>query len=316
MGTPSLPHIGVLAFVPDTWNPRWQSRHHVLSRLSAYFHVLWVEPPIDWRHSIRALGRPRIMDPQPPSGLRVHQPEPWLPRFHRWAWLADLTRDVRLHRARRRLESMGCSKIVLHIWRPDFLFALGDAGADLTVYHVDDEYSFADVAVASTNEIVLLESADQVIVHSAGLMERKGRINPRTALVPNGVDFAEYATAGPEPPDLAQIPAPRIGYAGYLQKQLNWELIGDLVRRHPEWSFVFAGASYAQPGLNGIVGGLSSYPNLHFLGPKTARELARYPQHFDCGIMPYRESDYTNCIYPMKLHAYLASGRPAVGTPI
>jgi glycosyltransferase involved in cell wall biosynthesis len=32
--------------------------------------------------------------------------------------------------------------------------------------------------------------------------------------------------------------------------------------------------------------------------------------------MPYVETAYTDCIYPMKLHEYLASGRPVVATPI
>jgi hypothetical protein len=32
--------------------------------------------------------------------------------------------------------------------------------------------------------------------------------------------------------------------------------------------------------------------------------------------MPYQRDDYTKYIYPLKLHEYLASGRPVVGTPI
>jgi glycosyltransferase involved in cell wall biosynthesis len=32
--------------------------------------------------------------------------------------------------------------------------------------------------------------------------------------------------------------------------------------------------------------------------------------------MPYVRDDYTKYIYPLKLHEYLASGRPVVGTPI
>lgn len=33
-------------------------------------------------------------------------------------------------------------------------------------------------------------------------------------------------------------------------------------------------------------------------------------------MMPYEVNDYTNCIYPLKLHEYLATGRPVVATPI
>ena len=32
--------------------------------------------------------------------------------------------------------------------------------------------------------------------------------------------------------------------------------------------------------------------------------------------MCYEMNDYTKYIYPLKLHEYLASGRPAVATPI
>jgi glycosyltransferase involved in cell wall biosynthesis len=41
-----------------------------------------------------------------------------------------------------------------------------------------------------------------------------------------------------------------------------------------------------------------------------------YPQHFDVCIMPYGNNDYTKYIYPLKLHEYLAGGKPLVGTPI
>ena len=61
---------------------------------------------------------------------------------------------------------------------------------------------------------------------------------------------------------------------------------------------------------------LAALPNVRFLGSKTVQELAAYPQHFDVCIMPYKRDDYTKYIYPLKLHEYLAAGRPIVGTPI
>jgi hypothetical protein len=56
--------------------------------------------------------------------------------------------------------------------------------------------------------------------------------------------------------------------------------------------------------------------NVRFLGGKSAHELAAYPQHSDVCVMPYVQNSYTKCIYPLKLHDYLASGRPVVGPPI
>ena len=46
---PIVPSVGVLALVPDRWSEVWQPRHHVLTRLAQYFHVVWVNPGREWR---------------------------------------------------------------------------------------------------------------------------------------------------------------------------------------------------------------------------------------------------------------------------
>jgi glycosyltransferase involved in cell wall biosynthesis len=56
--------------------------------------------------------------------------------------------------------------------------------------------------------------------------------------------------------------------------------------------------------------------NVYMLGAKSTESLASYTQHFDVCIMPYMINDYTNCIYPLKLHEYLAAGRPTIGARI
>ncbi|MFQ5530272.1 MAG: glycosyltransferase, partial [Gemmatimonadota bacterium] len=68
--------------------------------------------------------------------------------------------------------------------------------------------------------------------------------------------------------------------------------------------------------LRPVVTELETRPNVHFLGEKSSRELARYPQHFDVGIMPYTVDGYTKYISPLKLHEYLAAGKPVVGSSI
>ena len=55
---------------------------------------------------------------------------------------------------------------------------------------------------------------------------------------------------------------------------------------------------------------------MHFLGASLTLELTPYPQHFQVCIMPYRIDGYTKYIYPLKLHEYLASGRPVVASRI
>jgi len=315
---PRSDKVGVIALVPDQWDPQWQVRHHLLSRLARYFPVVWINCPPRWRQAVPALWRRHTLVNYPsPAGLQVYQPEFWLPRLGRPAWLARLTSQTRLRRAADRLRATGCAKVVLYIWRPEFADAVDGIPYDLSIYHVDDEYSFSTTEVeVSSKERSLLESVGQVFIHSVAMMAKKGSFNPNTEFIPNGVDYSLYATPVPDPEDLRPIPHPRIGYVGYLKKMLDWPLLLELSAAHPEWSFVFVGPTRENHEIDDILKQISQRPNVYFLGGKPTERLGGYPQHFDVCIMPYQPDDYTKYIYPLKMHEYLASGAPVVSAPI
>ena len=317
---PLLPEVGVMALVPDTWDAPWQTRHHILSRLARYFHVVWVEPAHEWREILRrpVAGAGQIQVLSERQGLEVYTPEVWLPKFYRPAFLARRSFRWRLRRARRSLLRRGCRQILLYLWRPDFADAISSVPHDRSCYHIDDEYSFSDAdSPLGEREARLIAKVDQVFVHSRQMYARKGSINPNTAYVPNGVAYDAYAKEAPEPHDLASIPHPRVGYTGYLKRTLNWDLCLHLASKHPEWSLIFVGPVDASLEVRKAVQDLSGYSNVHFLGLKSAHQLAAYPQHFDVCIMPYRTDTHSMRYgYPLKLHEYLASGRPSVAAPL
>jgi glycosyltransferase involved in cell wall biosynthesis len=204
------------------------------------------------------------------------------------------------------------------LWRPEFAAALSSIKFDLSCYHIDDEYSFScDEMPIHPTEVALIKAVDQVFIHSPALLEKKGHINPATLFVPNGVDYKAYAEPVDPPLDLRAVPRPRIGYTGHLKKQLDWPLILELCAERPEWSFVFVGSPNPNhPEILPFLEALRGRQNTYFLGEKSVRELASYPQHFDVCIMPYKADGYTKYIYPLKLHEYLASGSPVVGARI
>jgi len=314
---PRFPSVGVMAFVPDRWDAIGSSRSHVLTRLARYFRVLWIEPARGWRTALRPPSASGPDGSVRPTGFDVYAPEAWLPRVGRPRWLGVATHRLRVRRARDRLARRGCERFVLYLWRPEYGSVLSAIPHDLSCYHIDDEYSFSRTdQPIDDDERQLLRQVDQVIVHSPALLEKKGSLNPSTTLVPNGVDYRAHATPAPEPSDLRGVPRPRIGYTGRVKRQLDWPLIEELVLRHENWNFVFVGAHAPHEEVHEVVARLSRRSNLSFLGAKSVEELAVYPQHFDVCIMPYRIDDYTKYIYPMKLHEFLASGRPTVGTAI
>ena len=318
---PLLGEIGILALVYHDWGPIWMTPHHILTRLGRYFHVVWLEPPHGWREIRQSVKKRRRQDVTGslaiPSGFQLYVPEPWLPQFFRLKSLAAFTFQQRVKRGMRRLKAAGCKKLILYLWHPDFEPAVRLDGFDLKLYHIDDEYSFSATSVGlEPTELRVLRCVDQVFIVSPSLMAVKGGINPHTAFLPEGVDYHLYTTRTVEPEDLASIPHPRVGYTGILKKQLNWGLLWDLAVRHSEWSFVFVGPPLWHHNIGESIKQMSSLRNVYFLGAKPVNALASYTQHFDVCIMPYRVNAYTNNIYPLKLHEYLASGRPVVSSPI
>ena len=310
---------GIIALVPDDWDYVVTLRHQVMQRLAKYYPVVWVEPARNWREFLNRKGLGSVMDrwAQPVPGMDVLTPGARHPLFYKPTWLADATLRSRLTAARNRLRARGAKRIALYLWRDAYADALDLVQHDFSCYHIDDDYRFSDKeSPTSRRELDLLRQVDQVIIHSPALFEKKGSVNPKTALIPNGVDFPLFSTPHAEPADIASIPHPRIGYAGVIKRQLDLGLLLRLARLRPDWSFVMVGPVMNVEGKQQELEGLRQLANVYLLGGKPAHELPAYIQHFDVGLMCYELNDYTRYIYPLKLHEYLASGRPAVSAPI
>jgi glycosyltransferase involved in cell wall biosynthesis len=312
--------VGIIVLVPDSWWSVPMPRHQVCRRLRKHFEVVWVEPAWGWREHWLPGGKPGdvMQDVQGDApGFTVFDPGRWLPEVYRPQWLGDALRRRRVRVARRMLEARGCTHIVLYLWRPDFDWALDVADADLSCYHIDDEYNFSiQEQPNDPRELRLLGSVDQVFIHSRKLFEKKGSINPHTLVVPNGVDYPAYSTPCEEPADLARIPHPRMGYVGVVKAQLDIGLMCQLAERRPQWSFVIVGPPRYLGDKATAYEELCRLPNVYALGNRQLPDLPSYTQHMDVCMMFYEVNDYTNFIYPLKLNEYLATGRPVVSTPI
>jgi len=313
------PRIGILSLSVDRWGARWNSRHQLLTRLARQFPVVWVNPAPDWRAALRTgrvWSRERTIDGLPKNFV-VHDSSALTPVVYRPQWLSNALFRARLARARASLQRRGCTHIVLYVWHMYYAGAVSAVRSDLSVYHIYDEYSHSEHEVPiDADEERLIRRVDQVFTVSPMMQARKGVLNPHSMLMSNGVDYEAFATPVPEPADVRSIPHPRIGYTGYIKKQIDWDLLLQLAQRRPDWSFVLVGRRHAHPEIDAVLGRLDALPNVHFLGEKPTSELCHYPQHFDVCLMPYRVNDYTKYIYPLKLNEYLATGRPVVSVPL
>jgi hypothetical protein len=127
-GLPLFADVGILAFVPDMWHWPWQARHHVLSRLARYFHIVWANPALEWRPQWLSsnLSNPETAHYVSPidSGFTVYNAGKWLPKIYRPRLLARFLNRERLRQLRRMLATRGVNRIILYLWRPELDFAL------------------------------------------------------------------------------------------------------------------------------------------------------------------------------------------------
>ena len=314
--------IGIICFAPELWDTYWSVRHHVMSRLGHHYKVLWVSPSLSWRQALNVGGADLSSRgvKKVTSSFWAYAPERYLFDVGRIKSLGEFLFTCRVIRIKSLLTAMGIKRVILYLWRPEFACYVGRFNEELTCYHVDDEYTFSEADLPnSEREEVLLKNSDIVFIHSKTLLEKKGRLNPETYYVPNGVDFNYYRTMVQtkiaSPPEFASIPRPRIGYAGYIKEQLDLELLHKIAEKRKDWSFVLVGPiNTGHQSIKKDIDILQSQNNVHFLGAKKPEDLPIYIKEMDVCLMNYRKTGYTKYIYPLKLHEYLSCGKPVVTT--
>ncbi|MBX9748909.1 MAG: glycosyltransferase [Roseococcus sp.] len=309
-----MPH-DMIVFGED-WGAHPSSSQHLVSHLAKDRGVVWVnsiglrKPSLsvsDMSRAARKLGaavRRKAPAASVPAPGPVVQP------------LALLMAESRLGRAvnraliggKVRQAAQGLKRPVVWAALPSAVAALGALGEHAVVYYCGDDFAAlagVDHAASQRMEAELVARADLILAASPALAARFP--THKTRLLPHGVDLDLFSTSVPRPAD---IPAggPVAGFYGSLAPWIDLNLIAATAKMLPEWRFLMIGA--AQADLSAI----EDIGNIQRLGARPHAGLPGYAQHWDAGIIPFRDTPQIRACNPLKLREYLAAGRPVVST--
>lgn len=183
------------------------------------------------------------------------------------------------------------------------------------IFNRSDKHSeFGEVDQPYIRELEhsLLSNSDAVLYVSHELMkEERSLTGDRAHFIDHGVDLDHFRPRGAdeEPPDLREVPHPRIGFfGGFDDYIIDFDLLEQLARVIPHAQLVLIGDATCS------MARLEAYPNVHWLGFRPYDDIPRYGSHFDVAIMPWLQNDWIRRCNPIKLKEYLALGLPIVST--
>jgi GT2 family glycosyltransferase len=156
-----------------------------------------------------------------------------------------------------------------------------------------------------------LERADAVFAVSSTLRQEIAARRPDVVYLPNAVDFAAFGEATPRPADPGRRPTAI--YTGAFARWFDEDLLADVAARLPGWDFLLYGHLLDE---SPIVQKLSALGNVRFGGIRPNREIPALLAAADVAIIPFRVSEETARVSPVKLYEYFAAGRPVVSTPM
>ncbi|RYM06505.1 glycosyltransferase family 1 protein [Sporolactobacillus sp. THM7-7] len=102
-----------------------------------------------------------------------------------------------------------------------------------------------------------------------------------------------------------------LGYIGGIKPKLDFKLVQQAAEKKRDWLFLFVGPDGT--GGRGDFQQLLHEENVRWVGSVPPRDVPKYMNHIDIGMMPYKASPYNEAVFPLKLFEFLASGKPAVG---
>jgi len=207
-----------------------------------------------------------------------------------------------------------------NIFSQDLLDKLLERSA-LSIFDFSDDFSELNLNRETTQEyerniFKYAKAAGIVLTVNDHIKNKYGNLNSNIHVLRNATNYdnfdrQEYKSVGVMD-TIKDMRKPIIGYSGLANlSRIDAELLDFLMYERPDWQFVFVG-----PAKPNFLERYSSKGNFHFIPPVNYEVLPDYIRYFDTAIVPFKINEHTLGNDLLKLHDYLAMGKPIVSTDI
>lgn len=312
-------NVDMLVFGED-WGALPSSTQHLIRHLLPEMNIVWVNslglrrPKLCKRDMIRAAKKLQSMLSRnntigtdfESSGLKPHIVNP---RVIPWPGnpIARKLNESLLTNLLQPMLASNDTRPILWTSLPSAADVVGKLGERACIYYCGDDFSALDGVdhkPIAKMEKKLVKKADLIIAASHKIAEKFPQ--EKTLVLPHGVDFERFSTPAPRADDLGSGPV--AGFYGSIAGWFDTQLMLTTAQQLPHWRFVLIGPAHIN------IKELTEQPNIEWLGPRAHKDLAHYSQHWDVGILPFKNNAQIQACNPLKLREYLAAGQPIVST--
>lgn len=307
----------------------WTNQHHLMARLAGsgnrvlFIESLGLRRPTVAGRDVSRMARRLVRGLQPPRERDgVHVLSPLVIPLHGNPTVRRLNARILPALVGRAARRLGMRRPILWGYVPQAEVLLDVLDPSLVVYHCVDDIATQegiDTASFQAAEARYAARADLVLASAPRLAERMRMLSDNVLYAPNVADTAAFSAAldeGRIDEALGALPHPRLVFTGAIaEKKLDLPLLAEVARARRDWTIALVGpVGLGDPHTD--VAALEAEPNVHLLGARKYEELPSVLRGADVTLIPYRASELTASIFPMKVYEYLAAGRPVVATPL
>lgn len=317
----------VLLSTADWDNPFWTNKQHVAVELASLGHkVFYIDslglraPSMNKKDMSRVFKRvSKMFKPPRKIGDNIWVWSPVTLPWNKYSIVRFLNRVYLKSLIGFWTKFLDFNNKILWTFNPLTVSLLELKNYNYTVYHCVDEIKEQPgmpVKILEEAENELIEKADIVFVTSPQLYSTRKEINNNTYYHSNVADFKHFNSSLnmeiKKPKDIEEINGPILGFVGAISSyKIDFELLSFIATQRPQYQIVLIGlVGEGDPNTNISI--LEKHSNIHFLGPKSYKELPQYLKFFDVAMLPNVINSYTDNMFPMKFFEYLAAGKNVV----